>query len=224
MDKQKIIIVDDEEDILEFVAYNLQKEGFDVQTYTSGDALLHDAEIISFDLLILDIMMPGQTGIEVCAKLRMMSKHQDSLITFLTARGEDDMQIEALDEGGDDFIQKPVPPKVLIARIKSLLKRSKHGENKQTLKFGDFLIDKNAMIVVKENQKIDLVKKEFQLLYLLASQPGKVFTRHEILTQVWGTDVIVGDRTIDVHVRKLREKIGADFIRTMKGVGYKFEF
>lgn len=224
MGKQKIIIVDDEPDILEFVSYNLEKEGYSVQTFGSGTDLLQAASLLKFDLLILDIMMPGLNGIEVCARLRMMDEHQDSLIAFLTAVGEDDTHIEALEVGGDDFIQKPVRPKVLIARIKSLLKRSQRGSEKQTLKFGEFLIDKNAMIVINGSEKIDLVKKEFQLLYLLASQPGKVFSRHEILAQVWGTDVIVGDRTIDVHVRKLREKIGSDYIRTVKGVGYKFEF
>ena len=224
MAKKTIVLVDDEPDILEFVSYNLEKEGFKVVTFSNGESFLAEAPHLDIDLLVLDIMMPGLDGIEVCARLRMMDQHTETVVAFLTARGEDETQIQALESGGDDFIQKPVKPKVFVARVKSLIKRSGKKEAKQVLKFDNLIIDRSAMIVVQGKKRINLVKKEFQLLYLLATKPGKVFSRQEILAQVWGTDVIVGDRTIDVHVRKLREKIGPDYIRTVKGVGYKFEF
>jgi two-component system alkaline phosphatase synthesis response regulator PhoP len=224
MAKKTIVLVDDEPDILEFVSYNLEKEGYNVITFSNGETFLEKAPHLEVDLVVLDIMMPGLDGIEVCARLRMMEQHTQTVVAFLTARGEDETQIQALDSGGDDFIQKPVKPKVFVARVKSLLKRSGKKDSKQVLEFDDLIIDRSAMIVIRGKKRINLVKKEFQLLYLLATKPGKVFSRQEILAQVWGTDVIVGDRTIDVHVRKLREKIGQDYIRTVKGVGYKFEF
>lgn len=224
MSKKKIVLVDDEVDILDFLGYNLEKEGFKVTTFNTGEEILKSVNDISPDLIILDIMMPGLDGVEVCKRLREIKKFEDVPIAFLTARGEDETHINALDSGGDDFIQKPVRPKVFIARVKSLLKRSGKKRDKATLKFDELLIDQNSYSVVLKKKKIDLVNKEFQLLFLLADRPGKVFTRDEILSQVWGTDVIVGDRTIDVHVRKLREKIGSDYIKTVKGVGYKFEF
>lgn len=224
MSKKKIALVDDEVDILDFLGYNLEKAGYKVATYNNGEALLNGISDFGPDLVILDIMMPGMNGVEVCQKLRDNRKYEDTPIAFLTARGEDETHIQALESGGDDFIQKPVRPKVFIARIKSLLKRSGKKREKAILKFDDLIIDQNAMTVQLKKKKVDLVKKEFQLLFLLAGRPGKVFSRDEILSQVWGTDVIVGDRTIDVHVRKLREKIGSEYIRTVKGVGYKFEF
>ena len=224
MPKKKIALVDDESDILDFLGYNLEKVGYKVASYSNGEAVLKGIEEFGPDLIILDIMMPGMDGVEVCKRLRENRKFEDTPIAFLTARGEDETHIKALESGGDDFIQKPVRPKVFIARVKSLLKRSGKKRDKAILKFDDLIIDQNAMTVQLRKNKIDLVKKEFQLLFLLASRPGKVFGRDEILSQVWGTDVIVGDRTIDVHVRKLREKIGSEYIRTVKGVGYKFEF
>jgi two-component system alkaline phosphatase synthesis response regulator PhoP len=224
MVKKLIVLVDDEPDILDFLGYNLRKEGYNVLTYSGGKAFLDDAENIDPDLLILDIMMPGIDGIELCRILRKKEKYENTSISFLTARGEDMTHISALDSGGDDFIQKPVSPKVFVARVKALLKRSGAVNEKTILEFDNLIIDTNTMVVTVDDKKIDLVKKEFQLLVLLASRPGKVFTREEILNKVWGIDVIVGDRTIDVHVRKLREKIGSDYIRTVKGVGYKFEF
>lgn len=224
MAKKRIILVDDEPDILEFVSYNLEKEGFDVLTFPDGESFLEKVKDLNFDLVVLDIMMPGMDGIEVCAQLRMMKKHRETAVAFLTARTAEETHIAALDTGGDDFIEKPVKPKVLVARIKSLLKRIKSEDQKQILQFNELVIDKSAMLVIQGKERITLVKKEFQLLELLCSKPGKVFSRQEILSEVWGTDVIVGDRTIDVHVRKLREKIGTDYIRTVKGVGYKFDF
>lgn len=224
MAKKKVILVDDESDILDFLSYNLEKEGYKVATYTNGEDCLKEVVEIAPDLIILDIMMPGMDGIEVCKKLREIPEIENTPISFLTARGEDEMHISALEGGGDDFIQKPVKPKVFVARVKTLLKRSGSKREKAVLTYEDLTIDQNSMGVKIGKKKVDLVKKEFQLLYLLASRPGRVYSREEILSQVWGTDVIVGDRTIDVHVRKLREKIGSDYIRTVKGVGYKFEF
>ncbi|MDX1684703.1 MAG: response regulator transcription factor [Saprospiraceae bacterium] len=224
MAKKKVVLVDDETDILDFLSYNLEKEGFKVSTFSNGEDCLEEIVSIDPDLIILDIMMPGMDGIEVCRKIREIKEVEHTPIAFLTARGEDEMHVSALEGGGDDFIQKPVRPKVFVARVKTLIKRSGRQREKEVLKYDDMTIDQNSMGVKIGKKKVDLVKKEFQLLYLLASRPGRVYSREEILSQVWGTDVIVGDRTIDVHVRKLREKIGSDYIRTVKGVGYKFEF
>lgn len=222
----KILIVDDEEDILEFVSYNLKKEGYQVCVARNGSEGIEQAKIENPNLILLDIMMPELDGIEVCRALRKTDQFQNTLITFLTARGEDFTQISALEAGGDDFISKPIRPRVLISRIKALLRRIERYEEKAIaeLKVGDLVINKENVSVKQGEQKIELAKKEFELLYLMASRPGKVFTREEIFNKIWGTDVIVGTRTIDVHIRKLREKLGDTYIRTVKGIGYKFEF
>lgn len=223
----QILVVDDEPDILEFLKYNLEKEGFLVETATNGTTGLVAARRVSPDLIILDIMMPEMDGVEVCRQLRTDSRFEDTVIAFLTARDEDYSQIAALDVGGDDYINKPIRPRVLVSRVKALLRRSSRtvGQKKyEPLKVGDLIIDKERVIVERGTEKIELAKKEFELLGLLASKPGKVFTREEIFNKIWGTDVIVGNRTIDVHIRKLREKLGNDYIKTIKGVGYKFEF
>jgi two-component system alkaline phosphatase synthesis response regulator PhoP len=225
--KQKILVVDDEEDILEILKYNLEKEGFDVKTAGDGNAGIEIAEKFEPHLIILDIMMPGMDGIEVCQKLRANPKFSNTIIAFLTARSEAFTQITALDSGGDDFINKPIKPNVLKSRINALLRRQVNvpGQEKNEItKFGDLEIDFEQFKVSVNNVDKGLAKKEFELISLLASKPGKVFKRNEILAKIWGNDVIVGDRTIDVHIRKLREKIGDSYIHTMKGVGYKFDF
>ena len=223
----KILIVDDEPDILEFIWYNLSKEGFEVQTAKNGEEALTVAEEFEPDLILLDIMMPKMGGVEVCHELRKKPKFKDTIIAFLTARNEDYTQISAFEEGGDDYITKPIKPKVLISRLKALLKRLNlnSGTNaNQVIKAGDLKIDKDAFMVYKNGIAIDFAKKEFELLYLLATKPGRVFRREEIYIKVWGEEVIVGNRTIDVHIRKIREKIGDMYIKTVKGIGYKFEF
>ena len=222
----KILIVDDEDDILQFIKYNLEKENFHVSIANNGIKGLLIAEAENPDLIILDIMMPEMDGVEVCRQLRAKANFDDTLITFLTARGEDYSQIAAFDVGGDDYITKPIRPRVLISRIKALLRRknrtiAKSSINILTIK--DITIDKEKVTVEVNGTKIDLAKKEFELLSLLASRPGKVFTREEIFRKIWGNDVIVGNRTIDVHIRKLREKIGDSYIKTSKGIGYKME-
>jgi len=222
----KILIVDDEDDILQFIKYNLEKENFHVSIANNGIKGLLIAESENPDLIILDIMMPEMDGVEVCRQLRAKANFDDTLITFLTARGEDYSQIAAFDVGGDDYITKPIRPRVLISRIKALLRRknrtiAKSSINILTIK--DLTIDKEKVTVEVNGTKIDLAKKEFELLSLLASRPGKVFTREEIFRKIWGNDVIVGNRTIDVHIRKLREKIGDSYIKTSKGIGYKME-
>ncbi len=224
--KEKILVVDDEKDILEFIGYNLKKEGFDLETAIDGKSALEIAPDFKPDLIILDIMMPEMDGVEVCKKLRSQPMFKNTLIAFLTARNEDYTQITALENGGDDYITKPIKPGVLISRIKALFRRSKRGSSGEGTKLyaGDLVVDRDRMMVERGEEKFELAKKEFDLLALLASKPGKVFQRHEILNQVWGSDVIVGNRTIDVHVRKLREKIGSAYIKTVKGVGYKFDF
>ncbi|MBK8054903.1 MAG: response regulator transcription factor [Saprospiraceae bacterium] len=224
----KILVVDDEEDILEILRYNLEKEGYEVRLANDGIAALGIADVFNPDLIILDIMMPGMDGIEVCQKLRAEVRFKDTLIAFLTARSEAFTQITALDSGGDDFINKPIKPNVLKSRINALLRRKAQSSGIETSNkiniFGELEIDYEQFKVSIRNKDVGLAKKEFELLALLSSKPGKVFKRTEILAKVWGNDVIVGDRTIDVHIRKLREKIGEDYIFTMKGVGYKFEF
>lgn len=229
MDATKILIVDDEPDILEFLKYNLQKEGFQVIVASDGEEGIAVAERERPDLIILDIMMPKLDGVEVCRQLRARPEFDKTLIAFLTAREEDYSQIAALENGGDDYITKPIRPRVLISRIRALLRRSDRqeiDEEEEGSKFriGDLVVDRARVSVERNGQLIELAKKEFELLNLLISKPGKVFTREEIFNKVWGTDVIVGNRTIDVHIRKLREKIGDDYIRTIKGIGYKFEF
>jgi len=224
---EKILVVDDEEDILEVLKYNLEKEGYQVKTASDGITGLEIAESFEPHLIILDIMMPGMDGIEVCQKLRSIPKFSSTIIAFLTARSEAFTQITALDSGGDDFINKPIKPNVFKSRISALLRRhngASGGSENEVIKFGDMEIDSEQFKVTVKNVDTGLAKKEFELLSLLASKPGKVFKRQEILSKVWGNDVIVGDRTIDVHIRKLREKIGENYIHTMKGVGYKFDF
>ena len=222
--EKKILIVDDEDDILEFLKYNLEKEEFIVYTASNGLDALALAEKHVPDLIILDIMMPEMDGIEVCKTLRQIKSCEGVIIAFLTARNEDFTQIAGLDAGGDDFITKPIRPRVFISRVKALLRRTGRQEEDTILKFGDIEINKEEMSVKKAGEKIVLTKKEFELLYLLANKPGKVFNRERIFNQIWGSDVIVGFRTIDVHIRKLREKLGDQYIKTIKGIGYKIEF
>lgn len=223
----KVLIVDDEPDILEFLQYNLKKEQFQVYTASNGKDGIDLAVKENPNLIILDIMMPEMDGIEVCRKLREMPQFKNTIITFLTARSEDYTQIAALDYGGDDYITKPIKPGVFISRIKALLRRSERKEmdaGEKVIVLGDLSIDREQFQVKRKGEIIELAKKEFNLIELLVSKPGKVFTRDEIFRKVWGTDVIVGNRTIDVHIRKLREKMGEDIIKTVKGIGYKFEF
>lgn len=226
MTKAKILIVEDDVDIVELLRYNLEKEGYQLESATNGVEGYEKLSAFMPDLILLDIMMPEMDGIELCAKIREEEKYADILIAFLTARGESFTHITALDAGGDDFIAKPIKPNVLKSRIKALLRRSKrHNQGTdQVLKFGEMEIDLESFTVAVGVKKVDLAKKEFELLKLLTSRPGKVFKREEILNKVWGSEVVVGDRTIDVHVRKLREKIGSHYIKTFKGVGYKFDF
>jgi two-component system, OmpR family, alkaline phosphatase synthesis response regulator PhoP len=221
----KILLVDDEQDILEFLSYNLSREGFHVFTAENGlDAL----EIVKKEhpqLVVLDVMMPELDGIETCRQIRELPGSHDILIALLTARGEDYAQIAGFEVGADDYITKPIKPRVFISRVKALLRRSAAvAEVTEPAQFGDVRIDKEKYTVYKGESQVPLAKKEFRLLALLSSKPGKVFTREYILDQVWGSEVMVGDRTIDVHIRKLREKLGEDHFKTVKGVGYKFEF
>ena len=224
----KILLVDDEPDILEFLSYNLKKEGFKVSTAKNGRKAVEIAEKFQPHLILLDVMMPEMDGIETCEEIRKIPELQNTIIAFLTARGEDYSQIAGFEAGADDYIKKPVKPKVLISRIKALLKRAKRfhenidKEHKNIIKVGELIIDREKYIVLKKGNKIKLPKKEFELLVLLVSKVQRVHTRDEIFSKVWGDDVIVGDRTIDVHIRKLREKIGDKHIETVKGVGYKF--
>lgn len=228
MDAVKILVVDDEPDILEFLEYNLNKEGYQVLTASNGEEGLEIAEKEKPDLIILDIMMPKMDGVEVCRALRAKPMFDKTLIAFLTAREEDYSQIAALEVGGDDYITKPIRPRVFMSRVKALLRRSDRSEEQQldgeSVQVGDLIIDREKVTVQKGEEIIELAKKEFELINLLISKPGKVFSREEIFNKVWGTDVIVGNRTIDVHIRKLREKIGDHYIKTIKGIGYKFEF
>lgn len=223
----KILLVDDETDITEFIGFNLQAEGYLIEKAQTGEEAIEKAKTFIPDLIILDVMMPGMDGMETCEKLRRMPELNQPIIAFLTARGEDYSQIAGFDAGGDDYITKPVKPKVLVSRVKALLKR-KSGANtsndvtENILSVGSISIDKERYVVINGSQELILPRKEFELLLLLASKPNKVFTRDEIYSRVWGEDIIVGDRTIDVHIRKLREKLGNDHIRTLKGIGYKF--
>jgi len=220
-----ILLVDDEQDILEFVSYNLEKEGYNVSTASSGIEALEAVKKTTPNLILLDVMMPEMDGIETCDRMRKMPELANTMIAFLTARGEDYSQVAGFDAGADDYITKPIKPKVLISRLKALLRRqsSSKDEGVAKLDFGDLVIDIDQYVVSLNGEKIDLPRKEFELLSLLASRPGKVFPREEIMDRIWGNDVVVGDRTIDVHIRKLREKLGSDKIKTIKGVGYKFE-
>jgi two-component system alkaline phosphatase synthesis response regulator PhoP len=220
--KKRILIADDEPDILEIIDYNLTKEGYEVYTAKDGNEALDRAKLLNPDLIILDIMMPKKTGIEVCNILRSQAIFNETLIIFLTALSDENSQIKGLETGADDYVSKPISPKVLVSRVNALFRRLNKEEGK-TIKIGNISIDPVKFIVTIDDKDVILAKKEFELLHLLASKPGRVFLRNEILTQVWGTDVIVGDRTIDVHIRKIRQKLGIDCITTVKGVGYKFE-
>lgn len=221
MSKHKILLVDDDPDILEFIQYNLEKEGYEVATATNGLEAVKMAKSIVPDLILLDVMMPEMDGVETCAKIRETSELQSVRIAFLTARGEDYSQIAGFEAGGDDYILKPVKPRVLVSRIKALLRRS-GGKEEVSEPENGLKIDRERYEVTKDGERIALPRKEFELLALLMSKAGKVFTREIILSTVWGAEVVVGDRTIDVHIRKLREKLGSSYIKTIKGVGYKF--
>lgn len=220
----KILLVDDEPDIIEFLSYNLKKEGYQVFTALTGEEGIDVARKETPHLILLDVMMPGIDGIEVCKELRGIPGMDAVIIAFLTARSEDYSHIAGFEAGADDYISKPIKPRVLLSRIKALLRRSNAGTENTSVDVGKLRIDRESYLVHKEGEEINLPRKEFELLSLLASKPGKVFAREEILNKVWGDDVVVGDRTIDVHIRKLREKLGEEYIRTVKGVGYKFEF
>jgi two-component system alkaline phosphatase synthesis response regulator PhoP len=229
-DEKKILLVDDEIDILEFVSYNLEREGFKVYTAQNGKDAIRIAEKKNPDLIILDVMMPEMDGIITCEELRKIPGLKNTIIAFLTARGEDYSQIAGFEAGADDYITKPIRPKVLISRVKALLKRSTIIEDEEktttnannTITIGGLIIDRERYMITVDGKEMILPRKEFELLSLLASKPGKVFTREEIYASVWGEQVVVGDRTIDVHIRKLREKIGENHIKTLKGIGYKF--
>ena len=219
---RKVLIADDEPDILEILKYNLEKEGYGVVTAKDGDEALDKAKLEKPDLIVLDMMMPKKNGMEVCELLRAQTAFNETLIMFLTALSDDTTQLKGFDTGADDYVTKPVSPSVFVSKVNALLRRLKPLENKN-IQFGELVIDPEKFVVIFEGREIMLAKKEFELLYLLASKPGRVFLRNEILSQVWGNDVIVGDRTIDVHIRKIRQKLGVDCITTVKGVGYKFE-
>ncbi|MBT4774621.1 MAG: response regulator transcription factor [Crocinitomicaceae bacterium] len=217
-----ILVVDDEEDIIELLSYNLKKEGFTVHTASDGKMAIKKAKEIIPDLILLDVMMPEMDGIETCGEIRAEETLASTLIAFLTARGEDYSQIAGFDAGADDYITKPIKPKVLISRINALLRRVK-DDNKQAETSVTLQVDRERYVVIKQDVEISVPRKEFELLALLLSKPGKVFSRETILNVVWGQEVVVGDRTIDVHIRKLREKIGDETIKTVKGVGYKLQ-
>lgn len=218
----KILLVDDEPDILEIVGYNLSSEGYQVITAANGKEGVEKAKKELPHLIILDLMMPEMDGIEACEIIRKNPDLKNTIITFLTARGEDYSQVAGFDAGADDYITKPIKPKVLVSKVKALLRRFKEEDVEDTLKVGSLIINRDEYKVVSEGKEIILPRKEFELLSLLASKPGKVFKRDEILDTVWGSEVVVGSRTIDVHIRKLREKLGDNSFKTIKGVGYKF--
>lgn len=220
----RILLVDDEEDILEIVGYNLEQEGFEVLTAKNGKQAIKIAKKAQPQLIIMDVMMPEIDGIEACERIRAIPELSQTIITFLTARGEDYSQLAGFEAGADDYITKPIKPKLLISKIKALLRRlpSYERNNEDILYFNNMIINRLEYAITMNGNEILLPKKEFELLSLLASLPNKVFKREEILEKVWGNDVVVGGRTIDVHIRKLREKIGDEYFKTVKGVGYKF--
>jgi two-component system alkaline phosphatase synthesis response regulator PhoP len=226
MENIRILLVDDEPDVLDFLSFNLQKEGYDVHTASNGREAIQVAKKVSPNLILLDVMMPEMDGIEACKELRTLPESKNALIIFLTARTEDYSQIAGLDAGADDYVSKPIKPRVLVSRIKALLRRRGLAEDVSGVVDvgGGITIDKESYSVKLGKTELSLPKKEFELLNLLASKPGKVFSREDILHKIWGEDVIVGDRTIDVHIRKLRQKLGEEKIKTLKGIGYKFEF
>ncbi len=226
MESAKILLVDDEPDIIEILSYNLRSEGYEIKTAYDGAEGLKVAADFMPDLIILDIMMPEMDGVEMCRQLRSQKVFDETLIAFLTAREEDYSQISGFEAGADDYITKPLKPRVLKSRVKALLRRSPKltQGGQKVLEFGNIRIDLEKMVVFNNNVQIEFPRKEFELLILLSGKPGRVFTRSEIFQLVWGSDVIVGERTIDVYIRKLREKLGNDIIKTVKGVGYRFDF
>lgn len=219
----KILVVDDESDIIEFIDYNLKKEGYQVATAMNGMQALEVATVFKPDLILLDVMMPVLDGFETCKRLKADPMFAKTFVVFLTARAEEYSEIEGLNSGADDYIAKPIKPKVLMTRINAILRRKEKEQVSTSIKAADLVIDRDAFLVFRGGEKIQLARKEFELLFLLAGKPGKVFTREYILEKVWGDEVLVVDRTIDVHIRKIREKLGNDYIGTVKGVGYKFE-
>lgn len=224
----KVMLVDDEKDILEFLSYNLRNEGFQIYTATNGKDALKTAAQVKPHLVLLDVMMPEMDGIETCEEMRRIPELEHMLVAFLTARGEDYSQIAGFEAGGDDYITKPIKPKLLVSKIKSLLKRMKSKEESDEYEegnkivSGDLVIDKERYIVLLKGKELFFPRKEFELLSLLISKPDKVFSREEIFDRIWGDNIVVGDRTIDVHIRKLREKLGNKYIKTIKGIGYKY--
>lgn len=226
MENIKILLADDEPDVLDFLSFNLKKEGYEVLTAANGREAIKIAKKESPNIIVLDVMMPEMDGIEACRELRTTPECKKSLIIFLTARTEDYSQIAGLDSGADDYVSKPIKPRVLISRINALLRRNSADKEESGVVDvgGGITIDRDAYLVKADNVELSLPRKEFELLNLLSSKPGKVFSREDILRKIWGEDVIVGDRTIDVHIRKLRQKLGAGKIKTIKGIGYKFEF
>jgi len=219
---KKVLIADDEQDILDILQFNLEAEGFIVETANNGVIAIEKAKSFKPDLIILDVMMPGKTGIEVCSVLRLLPAFKSTLIIFLIAMSDDTAEVKGLEIGADDYLKKPIRPKVLMSKVNSLFRRiSKEVDH--NINLGELIINRENFSVRYKNEDINLARKEFELLSLLASKPSKVFLRNEILNQIWGTEVIVGDRTIDVHIRKIRQKLNLDCIKTVKGVGYKFE-
>jgi two-component system alkaline phosphatase synthesis response regulator PhoP len=223
--KQKILIVDDEPDILELIEYNLKKEGYQVYTARNGQEAVSEAKKVLPDLIVLDIMMPKMDGIEACRIMRTMPEFKNTFMVFLTARSEEYSEIAGFNVGADDYIAKPIKPRALVSRINAILRRNAPAEEvtDNKLEIDGLVIDREAYLVYQKGEKVVLAKKEFELLYLLASKPGKVYTREVILKNIWEDSVVVTNRTIDVHIRKLREKLGDDIVSTVKGVGYKFE-
>lgn len=221
----KILLVDDENDILEIIGYNLSKEGYQIITASNGKEAIKQAQKNNPHLIIMDIMMPEMDGIEACENIRKLPEMRNTIIIFLTARNEDYSQVAGFNAGADDYIAKPVKPKILISKVNALLRRLNYKHiNSNILHVGNIEINREVYKIIKEGVEIILPKKEFELFYLLATKPGKVFTREEILDKIWGIEIVIGKRTIDVHIRKLREKIGDDYLKTIKGVGYKIEF
>ncbi len=222
-DSKRILIADDEQDILEIMTYNLQLHGYEVANAKDGDEAIQKAKDFKPELIILDIMMPKKNGIEVCKILRSQAIFNDTIIIFLTALNDELSHVKGLEFGADDYISKPISPKILVSKVNSLFRRLTKSDTGKIIEIGDIKIDSDQYLVYYKEEPISLAKKEFELISYLASKPGRVFLRNEILNQIWGSEVIVGDRTIDVHVRKIRQKLGVDCITTVKGVGYKFE-
>ncbi len=218
-----ILVVDDEPDIIEILRYNFVNEGYRVSSASNGEEAIKQCENNQFDLVVLDVMMPKKDGIEACREIREIVGYEHTIIIFLTARGEEYSEIAGFDAGADDYITKPIKPRAFLTRVKSLLKRNERSSSDTSINIGDLNVNPDSYIIEKGGQKFQLPKKEFKLVELLASSPGKVFTRDQVLSRIWGRDLIVGDRTVDVHIRKIRKKLGNNLIRTIKGVGYKLE-